>query len=165
MSVYRVVQLIRNQDKIICTSLFKRLSIRSNQILKNNYSVTSNLNENNQNLNEINLNETNLDQSNPILENLNPIRQNKKERLKAEQNRLNKLRERLKNEDDLKKVKEFLKLDKDNLDLNDKSNAIIAKRRNPIPYLPPDFMDGNEQKVYIETYGCQVIILILLKTI
>ena len=139
MSIYKNLQLIWNRQFAYRT-LFRRLSVKSNYNL--NYSTTTvDLNENKP--------------INEITQTKNLIKQSKKARFKAEQTRLNTLRKRLNDEDSLKELNSFLT----NVN-NNETDAIISKRKQPIPYLPVDFLDGNDQQVFIETYGCQVINLI-----
>lgn len=169
MSVYRrSAQLIWNQQ-ISYGSLFRRLPTELSHILSRSTSTSSadsvhhQTNPIDESISEA-ISETITETSQGHLTNKaqEDVKLTRKERNKAELNRLATLRERLKNEDSLKVFAQLLDgpNEKDGFtDPEISSGTIIAKRKQPIPYLPHDFLDGNGQRVYLETYGCQVIVL------
>lgn len=164
MSVYRRSQLIWNQQiwsqQISYGSLFRRLPTELSHILSRSTSASAD----NAHHQTAAINETSPvhpTDSTPNTDEVNKL--TRRERNRSERNRLAALRERLKNEDSLKAFTQFLEPDspkaKDGFTNTDTTpGTIIAKRKKPIPYLPHDFLDGNGQRVYLETYGCQVIV-------
>lgn len=149
MSICRDLGLIWNHQIPFRTCLSRRLS---NHILNKNYSTpSSDLQQATSQTNETNFDQTNINQSSS-----RQSKQSLTKQKQADQLRLSALRDRLQKEDSLKEFKDFLNLDQTKPNQDAKPDAVIAKRRKPIPYLPEDFLDGNRQKVYLETYGCQV---------
>lgn len=138
MFVYRDFRFILNPKAPNLKSIGRLFIQKSNDILNGDYCKYSTVD------NARTTNSNTIDQP--------PLTKNSKE------NRLNELRNKLNNEDHLKQFKDYLNL---NNDQNDKSNAIIAKRKQRIPYLPEDFLDGNEETVYIETYGCMTYLVLV----
>lgn len=162
MSVYRRSPLIWNQQ-ISYGSLFRRLPTELSHILgrSTSASVSSTTNSDRHQTNRINETSHVPDHSASTVNEDAASKPTRRERNRAERNRLAALRERLKNEDSLKVFTQFLGSDnpKDGFtNAQTSPTAIIAKRKKPIPYLPHDFLDGNRQTVYLETYGCQVIV-------
>ena len=153
MSVYLRSQLIWSQQ-ISYGCLFRRLPIETSHILSRSTSASAD----NAHHRIAPINET----SPEHLTDSTVNKLTRKERNTAERNRLAALRERLKNEDSLKVFKHLLDVPKAKDGFGSEHTepgTIIAKRKQPIPYLPHDFLDGNGQRVYLETYGCQVIVL------
>lgn len=171
MSVCRRSQLIWNQQ-LSYGRLFRTLPTELSHILSRSSSANS-ATQNAQHQTNL-INETDQAPGHPTgstpAQDTLANKPTRRERNRAERSRLDALRERLKNEDNLKVFTQFLDsndpIAKDGFGSAKSSpDAIIAKRKKPIPYLPADFLDGNRQRVFLETYGCQVRFVILFLSI
>lgn len=156
MSVCRRSQLIWNQQ-ISYGRLFGRLPAELSRVLSRSTSTSSQ----HQTINET---DQASDRPTESWASTHVNKPTRRERNRAERSRLDALRERLKNEEDLKVFTLFLNsndpIPKDGFGTTKNPlEPIVAKRKKPIPYLPPDFLDGNRQRVFLETYGCQVVAL------